>query len=150
MLGSAASRKHRSQEAALQIRLAVPLLGVLVAAMACGGGLPSATPSPGALGTIRQQASPSPSPSCTPRPYSVKSGDTLLAIAVNFDVALEDVEAANGITNPDVLAIGQALTIPCPKPATPTAAASPSGSPAATSTAETSPTGSPAATVPPP
>lgn len=60
-------------------------------------------------------------PTCTPETYEVQSGDTLSAIAVEFDVSVEAIAEASGVEDPNVLAIGQELTIPCPGqgPATP-------------------------------
>ena len=45
--------------------------------------------------------------------YIVQSGDTLSAIAKKFGVPMEDIVAANGITNPNNINIGQVLIIPC-------------------------------------
>jgi LysM repeat protein len=44
--------------------------------------------------------------------YVVKSGDTLGQIAFIFDISVEDIMAANGLTNPDVLDVGDELIIP--------------------------------------
>ena len=44
--------------------------------------------------------------------HSVASGETLLGIALAYDVPLESVMAANALTDPDVLAVGQELSIP--------------------------------------
>lgn len=44
--------------------------------------------------------------------YKVSSGDTLFKIAKSFDIAVDDLIAANQISNPNQLAIGQSLTIP--------------------------------------
>jgi len=60
-------------------------------------------------------------PTVTPLAYVVESGDTLGAIALKFDIAVEDLMAANGLTDPDVLEVGQTLIIPvggAPPPAT--------------------------------
>jgi LysM repeat protein len=46
--------------------------------------------------------------------YTVVPGDTLLAIARRFGVALGDLQNANGGLNPDGLQIGQELVIPDP------------------------------------
>ncbi len=51
-------------------------------------------------------------PTITPTIYVVRSGDTLLDVALEFDIAVEDLMAANGLTDPDVLEVGQALVIP--------------------------------------
>jgi LysM repeat protein len=60
--------------------------------------------------------------------YTVVAGDVLSAISVRFDVDLQALIAANQIANPDVLAVGQQLSIPCP-------GQSPSVTPKATATA---------------
>lgn len=47
--------------------------------------------------------------------YVVQSGDTLSKIAQRFGVAIEDLMAINGITNPDHIEAGQTLEIPPPR-----------------------------------
>jgi LysM repeat protein len=44
--------------------------------------------------------------------YIVKSGDTLSGIAQQFGVTVEDLMAANNLTDPNLLRVGQTLTIP--------------------------------------
>ena len=44
--------------------------------------------------------------------YTVRAGDTLGQIAFLFDISVADIMAANNLTNPDVLEVGQQLTIP--------------------------------------
>ena len=44
--------------------------------------------------------------------YIVKRGDTLGKIAKAFQVRLADLQALNGITNPDDIQAGQELQIP--------------------------------------
>ena len=44
--------------------------------------------------------------------YIVQPGDTLTSIAENFNVTLDELMAANGITNPNLLNVGQELVIP--------------------------------------
>ena len=46
------------------------------------------------------------------RYYIVKKGDTLGKIAKAFQVRLADLQAINGITNPDDIQAGQELQIP--------------------------------------
>lgn len=65
-----------------------------------------------------------PSPTLTPEPtltpistsepvfYEVQPGETLLAIALKFGVPLDALMLANGLTNPNVLQVGQSLQIP--------------------------------------
>lgn len=54
-------------------------------------------------------------PSATPagpRTYTVKSGDTLTKIAARFGVKLSALIAANRLPNPNLLRVGQVVTIP--------------------------------------
>lgn len=44
--------------------------------------------------------------------YIVKSGDTLSALAEEFEVTLEDLMAANQLTDASVLQVGQTLIVP--------------------------------------
>jgi LysM repeat protein len=44
--------------------------------------------------------------------YTVKPGDNLTAIAARFGVSVADLAKANGLTNPDRLAVGKTLDIP--------------------------------------
>ena len=46
------------------------------------------------------------------RTYTVTAGDTLFTIAQRFGVAMDDLVALNGITDPNQLAVGQQLLIP--------------------------------------
>lgn len=86
------------------------------------------TPTPRATSTPRP-ATPiaTPTPTITPTPiiYVVQAGDTLLDIAIAFDLTTEEIQEANGIIDPRFLQIGQQLIIPPPKqspedPPTPT------------------------------
>ena len=51
----------------------------------------------------------SPSPSVT---YTVQIGDTLYAIAVKYQTTVQAIAAANNITNPNLIRVGQVLKIP--------------------------------------
>jgi len=66
---------------------------------------------PTAVATSGPQLSPVP-PTPTLTIYVVQSGDTLGSIAEQFDLPVEDIMKANGLTEPDVLDVGQALVIP--------------------------------------
>jgi LysM repeat protein len=44
--------------------------------------------------------------------YIVQPGDTLLSIAARYNVSVEDIMTANGLSNPNALAVGQELIIP--------------------------------------
>lgn len=56
-------------------------------------------------------ATEGPSPTPTPVIYTVQEGDTLFAIAVEYQVDVEAIKIANNLTS-DALAVGQTLTIP--------------------------------------
>jgi LysM repeat protein len=82
-------------------------------------------PAPQATSVVGGPTSPAPqiNPTAPPAPtsaaptqttYVVQAGDTLGSIAVQFNLAIEDIMAANAITNPDVLSPGQVLIIPVP------------------------------------
>jgi murein DD-endopeptidase MepM/ murein hydrolase activator NlpD len=57
-----------------------------------------------------------PSPRTEPELYAVKAGDTLGQIANYYGVSLEQILGENELANPNVLEIGQVLTIPVPTP----------------------------------
>lgn len=46
--------------------------------------------------------------------YTVVAGDTLFTIAQRFNISLEELVAANGIADPNLVAVGQVLVIPAP------------------------------------
>jgi LysM repeat protein len=51
-------------------------------------------------------------PSPTPNTYTIETGDTLFALAQEMGIVLEDLMAANGITDPSALDVGQVLIVP--------------------------------------
>ena len=51
-------------------------------------------------------------PTPTPRTHVVQRGETLLAIALRYGVTMQELQAANGISDPDLIKVGQALIIP--------------------------------------
>lgn len=63
-------------------------------------------------GTGSASPSPSPSPTPTQRTYTVKSGDTLIAIARRFSVTTTAIAQLNNITNANSIRVGQVLKIP--------------------------------------
>jgi LysM repeat protein len=79
-----------------------------------GASIPTAQPVPG-------EGQPEDTP-VEPTYYVVQPGDTLGSIASKFDVSLEDLMRANGITNPDYVQESQELLVPIGglPPATPT------------------------------
>lgn len=50
--------------------------------------------------------------SATPTLYEVTFGDTLGSISLQYDVSVNDIMAANGLTDPNSLQVGQVLVIP--------------------------------------
>ena len=85
----------------------------------------SSTPTPtsvSSLLTTQDASAPTMPPVSSPSPqeplqYTVQEGDTLGAIAQTYGVSIEDLMAVNGITDPNLLRIGQILTIPSDVPA---------------------------------
>jgi LysM repeat protein len=73
--------------------------------------VPSAT-GRGGTATATIAPLPSPGPSPTPFVHIIQAKDTLLAIAVRYNLTLEQLEAANPGIDPRILSIGQALIIP--------------------------------------
>jgi LysM repeat protein len=77
--------------------------------------------------------------------YVVKAGDSLSAIAFEYGLSVEELMAANGLTDPDVLFVGQKLTIPVPgsvvlpTPTAATAAPTAGSTPLPTNTKPTGP-----------
>lgn len=67
----------------------------------------TATPSPLPRPTQTRTSAPRP----TPIKYKVKSGDTLLGIAIKFDVSVDAIKEANRLTS-DAIHIGDELIIP--------------------------------------
>lgn len=53
-----------------------------------------------------------PAPTPTPVVYIVQPGDTLLGIALQYDVTVDELQALNGVLSPETLQIGQKLIIP--------------------------------------
>lgn len=98
---------------------------------------------PGTTTTGPTPAPTSPAPAPTPAPstgvYIVQRGDTLFLISIRFGVSQAAIIAANGITNPNLIFVGQRLTIPSgsPSPVPPTPVPT---SPAPVPTATTVPT----------
>lgn len=85
--------------------------------------------------------------------YRVKSGDTLSKIAMSFDIGIDDIMRLNGLTDPDLISVGDTLYIPTgplptytpvpPTPVTPTLTSRPL-TPTISPTPTASPAGNPA------
>ena len=76
--------------------------------------LPPPSPTPKVVAAQTPTPAPTFTPAPTPTPviYTVKSGDTLLSIAIEFGTSVAAIQQANGIINPAGLQIGQELVIP--------------------------------------
>jgi len=85
-----------------------------------------------AASTPHVPAVASPTPPSAPLLYTVQAGDALGVIAQSYGVSIEDLMAANGITDPNMLYVGQTLVIPVGGLSAPTAAASLEPSPIVT------------------
>lgn len=57
-----------------------------------------------------------PTPRVDPGQHVVQAGDTLGTIAQQYGVSLQALMQANGLSDPNLLSVGQALTIPAPSP----------------------------------
>jgi LysM repeat protein len=101
------------------MRLLIPMAGALLALAACGSNDSPflISPSPTASGPTQTPAAATATatPSdCQPTDYEVRDGDTLAGLAETFDVTIEAIIEASDLEDPDVLAIGDPLKIPCP------------------------------------
>ena len=57
-------------------------------------------------------AAETPLPSPTPFTYTIKAGDTISSIALEFGVSMDDLQAANPEISPNTMSIGQVIKIP--------------------------------------
>jgi LysM repeat protein len=108
--------------------LVAALVVLLIPSLLAGGGrdeprIAGGSPSPGASArsaltprpTARSTASAgpaTPAPEPRRRRYRVRSGDSLSRIAVRFGISMELLQCQNLIRDPDLIAVGQELTIP--------------------------------------
>lgn len=95
----------------------VRIVALALVVTACGGA--GSTEQPSAASSQPASAAPAVAASESALPASddgrthvVRSGDTLSAIAKQFDTTVEAIVAANDLTDPDVLSIGDELVIP--------------------------------------
>ncbi|HEY5641021.1 MAG TPA: LysM domain-containing protein [Dehalococcoidia bacterium] len=119
------------------MRFLIPLACALLGLAACGGGDSpfDRTPSPTTLGATQTPLAGTPTATpadCEPTDYEVQDGDTLAALAETYGVTIEAIAEASNLDDPDVLAIGDPLTIPCPAE---DAGTSPTDAPTATAEA---------------
>jgi LysM repeat protein len=139
-MGALPTATARSGGSAALIGLMVVAFLVLVLARIQSPGTPGATPGPSlaavAAATVSPLATSEPSPSETAaspfadaspaetdgppaasaesRRYKVKSGDTLISIAARYETTAKKIMAANDISDPRALKVGQVLIIPVP------------------------------------
>ncbi len=74
---------------------------------------PVATPEPSpTLVPTETEPTPEPTPDSTPATYTVKSGDTMSAIAARFGTTVKKIAKLNGIDDPSRIRVGQVLTLP--------------------------------------
>lgn len=97
--------------------VALVMAAVLLGITLIWQGGPAANDSATSTPTREPYLTPSLAPTATrvstePVTYTVKTGDTLSAIAQEHDVSIEALTAANGLADPDVLQVGQILIIP--------------------------------------
>lgn len=81
----------------------------------------SSTPRPAATPSVAPVEEPTEAPTVAPTPasgqtYTVQEGDIPETIAAQFGITADELMAANGITDPTSLQIGQVLVIPAPSP----------------------------------
>ena len=104
-------------------RIALALVALLLAACAVRSPAPVVDRSPGQASKPTEAPVEPPKPVEKPIPtYTVKRGDTLVGIALQFGLDYRELAAWNNITNPNVLAVGQVLLVAAPAGAKPLAA----------------------------
>ncbi|MFQ5434293.1 MAG: LysM peptidoglycan-binding domain-containing protein [Anaerolineae bacterium] len=74
---------------------------------------PTETPDTGTA-VLAPTAEPVPVPTATPVIHTVQPGETINAIARQYDVAVADIIAANNLANPNLIKAGDTLIIPLP------------------------------------
>jgi LysM repeat protein len=73
------------------------------------------TSTPKATKTAKATKTERPKRTATPSVYTIRNGDVFSVIAKQFDLALDELMAANPNVNPERLTIGQKLIIPIPQ-----------------------------------
>ncbi|MFQ5811747.1 MAG: LysM peptidoglycan-binding domain-containing protein [Anaerolineae bacterium] len=83
---------------------------------------PTSTSVPTTAPTAAPTAAPTEAPTTTPgeQIHTVQPGENLFRIALHYDMTYQALAAANGIVNPDLILVGQRLTIPAEGTAEPT------------------------------
>jgi len=91
------------------IMLYIFLLSLDVVEVPVGPGAPAQA---GSTVLPPQTTAITPTPKPTTTTYIVQVGDSLSGIAFQFDISVEDIMRANGLTDADLLFVGQELIIP--------------------------------------
>jgi hypothetical protein len=79
---------------------------------------PPPVPVPAPVSILTPAPAPTPAPAAGPTPagpratYTIKPGDTLYAVALKYGTTVAALVAANNITNPNLIRVGQVLVIP--------------------------------------
>lgn len=87
----------------------VPKTGTRSSATSASSASVSEAPPPMELGELRE---PHPEPELISVRHKVAPGETMYRIAKNYGITVEELSAANGISDPRTLALGQELVIP--------------------------------------
>jgi len=130
----AAARGKSSSQVSLSLPVALAILAVFVvlavgltylATRGLGGGsepVAETTPTQTPTDTATPQPTATETPVYTPTPlptleYIVDTGDTLLAIAVRYDVSIQSILQINpGLNSQSILSVGQRINLPQPTP----------------------------------
>jgi len=111
-------------------RIALVAVLLLVAACAARRPAPVSDRTPGAERPPVEAATPVEPPPPVEKPiptHTVKRGETLVGIALQYGLDYRELAAWNNITNPNVLSVGQVLVVAAPAGTKPLAAATPLG-----------------------
>ena len=96
-------------------------------------------PAPAGTEAPADSGAPAPATQPTTGTYTVQRGDSLATIAAQFNTTYIELARLNGITDPDVLRVGQVLQVPgAPPPPAPAETTAPEAGPPPPSTANTS------------
>lgn len=103
----------QTREAALAARVATPTPTAAATATQIPRPSPAATPAAGSTVAVGSPtAAPTDAATAAPLTYTVAEGDTLSAIAEDFDTTVERLVELNPGLDPDLLSTGQVITLP--------------------------------------
>jgi lipoprotein NlpD len=103
-------------------RLLLPVMALLLASCAARAPAPVSDRGPAPLAPPVAAVPPAPADAEPPKPaptHTVKRGETLVGIALQYGLDYRELAAWNNITNPNVLAVGQVLIVAAPASAQP-------------------------------